>query len=160
ANGAGAASPAPAKLTDGNNHTTQYFVDLRGRLVQETDALSNVSSEQLNTAGDVLRDIDPPGRVTLNAYNNSEDLTQVTYADGSFMLYQYDPTFHEVTQAANSLGETASTAYNQTTGLPTSSTDALGNTTTYAWANGRLQSETDPLGHTTLLRYDADLRVI
>jgi RHS repeat-associated protein len=148
------------KLTDGNSHTTQDLFDLRGRRLQETDALSNNTYDQLNGAGDVVREVDPLGRVTVNTDNTAEDLTQVTRADGSFDLYQYDATFHEVTQTTNSQGETSSATYNQTTGLLSSSTDALGNTTSYVWTNGRLQSATDPLGHTTLERYDSDLRQI
>jgi RHS repeat-associated protein len=148
------------KLTDANSHTTQDLFDLRGRLTQETDALSNNTYDQRNAAGDVVREVDPLGRVTVNTYSTAEDLTQVTRADGSFDIYQYDPTFHEVTQTTNSLGETSSATYNQTTGLLSSSTDAFGNSTSYVWANGRLQSETDPLGHTTLNRYDSDLRQI
>ena len=48
--GAGLLSPPPAKVTDGNNHTTQYVLDLRGRLVQETDALSNNTYENKGDA--------------------------------------------------------------------------------------------------------------
>jgi RHS repeat-associated protein len=158
--GATTTSQAWGKLTDGNNHTSQGLFDLRGRPVQDTDALSNNSYDQRNAAGDVVREVDPLGHVTINTYSTAEDLTQVTFAAGSFDLYQYDPTFHEVTQTINSLGETSRTTYNQTTGLPSSSTDALGNTTTYVWTNGQVQSETDPLGHARLYRYDSALRPV
>jgi YD repeat-containing protein len=158
--GASLPTPPAAKITDGNNHTTLYVLDLRGRLLQQTDALSNVMSEQLNAAGDVVREIDPLGRVTVNTFNSSEDLTQVTRADGSFNIYQYDPTFNAVTQTTNSLGEKTTSVYDQTTGLMTTSADALGNSTAYVWSSGRLQSQTDPLGHLQLFRYDADLRQI
>jgi RHS repeat-associated protein len=151
--------PLPAAtLTDGNNHTSSYYFDPRGRLLQYKDALGNLRTSQLNAAGDVVRAIDALGRVTVSAYNSSEDLTQTTNADGSFTLYQYDPKFHEVTQTTDSLGNTSTAAYDQTTGLMTSSADALGNTRSYVWSNGRLQSQTDPLGHTLLYRYDTDLR--
>ena len=106
-----------AGLTDGNNHTTQYILDLRGRLLQETDALSNSTYEQLNGAGDLVREIDPLGHVTVNTYSPAEDLTQVTNADGSYTFTQYDSKFHEVTQTTNSLGEQTSSVYDQTTGL-------------------------------------------
>jgi YD repeat-containing protein len=153
-------NPAWGKLTDGNSHTTQDLFDLRGRQLQETDALSNNTYDQRNAAGDVVREVDPLGHVTVNTYSTAEDLTQVTRADGSFGIYQYDATFHEVTQTTNSLGETSSATYNQTTGLLTSSSDALGNTTTYVWSNAQLQSLTDPLGHMRLFRYDSALRPI
>ena len=38
------------------------------------------------------------------AYNSTQDLTQVAYPDGTFTTYQYELTFHQVTQIQDALG--------------------------------------------------------
>ena len=44
--------PISATIQDGNSHTTTCYLDQRGRLLELKDALSNVSINQLNSAGD------------------------------------------------------------------------------------------------------------
>ena len=115
-----------ATVTDGNNHTTDYLLDLRGRLLSQVNPAGDAQQFQLDAAGNVTLSVDGLGRPTYNSYDSSGDLTQTVLADGSFTQFQYDPKFHEVTQTTDSLGQVTSDAYNQTSGLEISSTDALG----------------------------------
>ena len=100
---------------------------------------------------------DPLGRVTTYTYQygaGDGELTQVTNPDGTTIRYQYDPTFHQVTQETDELGRVTTYTYNSQGDLITT-TDALGGVTTDAWSNGLLQSTTDPLGHTTIYQYNS-----
>jgi len=152
--------PISATIEDGNSHTSTFYLDQRGRLLEYKDALSNVSISQLNSAGDTILSVDPLGRVSTMAYDSYGDVTETVAADGSFTINTYNSTFHELADSTNSLGETTVNTYNGTTGLIASSADPLGNTTTYVWSGGLLQSTEDPLGRITLARYDADDRRI
>jgi YD repeat-containing protein len=59
-----------------------------------------------------------------------------------------DPDGHQMTTIYNSSGQ------------PTSSTDSVGNTTTYGYTGGLLASSTDPIGNTTSYVHDTAGRVI
>jgi hypothetical protein len=73
----------------------------------------------------VTEEVDPRGVPTFytyayGAYNpalhaGDGDLVQVSYADGSFEDYQYDPIFHHVTQTADALGVTETDTYDPST---------------------------------------------
>jgi YD repeat-containing protein len=102
--------------------------------------------------------VDALGVPTLHTYAGG-DLGQTAYANGLIVLDQYDPIFHHLTFESNDEGETTSNTYDPSTGDLLSSTDALGNTTVYAWSAGMLQSMTDPGGDMTRYLYDADRRL-
>jgi hypothetical protein len=125
------------------------------RLLQEVLADGISTSTYLrDAAGQVTVAVDPRGVATSytyvygpynpTLYGGAGDLIQTNYADGSFDAYQYDPTFHHVTQKADALGVTETDTYDPGTGDLVTSADAVGNTTTYAWSNGLLMSETTP----------------
>jgi RHS repeat-associated protein len=151
-------SGPPAKITDGNSHTTQYAMDLRDRLLRLTDPLGNITADEVNVAGDPIYSRDPLAKITSFGYTAAGDVSQIIYPDGSYHKYQYDLGVHEVTQDTNALGETTLYAYAQD--LLSSITDPLGDTTSFGWQTGRMISEIDPLHHTTLYHYDAHRRLI
>jgi YD repeat-containing protein len=120
-------------------------------LLQQTEPDGTASSNYLDAAGQVTLAVDAMGlptqyRYVYGAYNaqvggGDGDLVQVTQADGSSTQYQYDPTFHELTQTSQPVGailEVSSNSYDPLTGDLLSSTDAAGATTTntYYQSNG------------------------
>jgi RHS repeat-associated protein len=158
-----------ASLTDGDGHMTQYLLDPRGRLLEQIEGDGTSSTTyQRNAAGLVTQTVDPMGRTTLDSYNSAGDLLQETAPDGSWTQYQYDPTFHQVTETLNSLGEQTSNSYDPATGDLRSSTDATGATTTYTYyqtngkSNGLVYQVTTPAETgtaTTTNVYDAARRL-
>jgi RHS repeat-associated protein len=153
--------PAFATVTDGLSHTTSYELDERGRLLEEVKPDGATDSYERDQAGQVTEYMDPLGYATdyTYSYGSGEgDLVQVGYADGSFDAYQYDPTFHHVTQLSNALGVLETDTYNATGDLM-SSADAYGNTTRYTWLAGLMQTMSDPRGDTSGYVYDADRRL-
>jgi YD repeat-containing protein len=149
------ASQAVVTLTDGLNHTTSYLLDTLGRPLQTTTADGAVQSWTRNAAGDPTAYTDPLNRQTLYAYNLTADLTQITYPDGTTTNYQYELTFHQVTQVQDALGNLTKSSYDPITGDLLTQTDALNNVTAYTWANGLKQTTKDALGNVTTLQWDS-----
>jgi YD repeat-containing protein len=152
--------PAFATVRDGVSHTTSYELDERGRLLEEVKPDGATDSYDRDQAGQVTEYMDPLGYATDYTYSYSSGdggLVQVGYADGSFDAYQYDPTFHHVTQFSNALGVLETDTYNATGDLM-SSADAYGNTTRYTGLAGLMQTMSDPRGDTLGYVYDADRR--
>jgi RHS repeat-associated protein len=150
---------APAKLTDGNTHTTSYYLDLRGRELQEVLPLLETTSFQLNAAGDPLVITDPMNYLTVNTWDNFGNLTKVVNPDGGVDTYTFN-NFQEMTSSTNPVGDKFSWGFDPATGHLTSSTDGAGNTATYGWTGNVMTSMTDPNQGTTLIGYDGNLRQI
>lgn len=140
------ASPPLSAVGDGNGGTVYFHYDGMHRLTG-TDESSPSSSGPLtryqydfSSRPTTTETIDPHGHVTQYTYQygaGSGELTQVTDPNGTTIMYQYDPT-----------------------NRPTSSTDQLGNTTTYTYdAQGRMATESTP-SNTTTYGYDAQNRLI
>jgi RHS repeat-associated protein len=154
--------PGLATVTDGLLHTTSYFLDQRGRLLSQILPDGATNSNVRDAHGQLIIAVDALGVPTLYTYAygpGDGDLVQTTYANGLVVLDQYDPIFHHLTVESNDEGETTSNTYDPSTGDLLSSTDALGNTTAYAWSAGLLQSMTDPRHAMTRYLYDADRRL-
>ncbi|SPF53345.1 hypothetical protein SBA4_5580015 [Candidatus Sulfopaludibacter sp. SbA4] len=66
--------------------------------------------------------------------NTWEDLLSVTDASGASSMYTWDSNDHKI-NAADKLGHSTSATYDPASGLPTSTTDQLGNTTTYTYTS-------------------------
>lgn len=122
---------------------------------------------------------DPNGHVTTYAYDGSDRVTSVTAPDntttqiswtgdnqvasaklpsGANATYTYDAN-NNVTQITQPTGATEKAVYGNSSFpyLPSSATDAQGNTTTFAYnARGLLSSSTDALNHTSSLSYNSN----
>jgi YD repeat-containing protein len=158
-----------ASVTGGLNHTTQYLLDGRGRLLAHV--LGDGTSTYLyyrDPAGQVTVAVDPLHHATIYTYvygtynpalGGDGDLVQQTNADRSWVQYRYDPTFLHLTQQCNPLGVALTDTYDPSTGDLLTSKDGLGNTTRYAWAAGLLLSVTDPRGDVSMFLVPAGHRI-
>ena len=145
------ASQAVGGLTDALGNTTSYTLDSLGRMTQLQTADGAVQT------GRSTRPATRPSTSTSSAgrprmpTTRSQDLTQVAYPDGTFTTYQYELTFHQVTQIQDALNHHTTMAYDGTTSDLLTQKDALGNVTTMTWSNGLMQTTTDALGRVTTL---------
>jgi YD repeat-containing protein len=153
-----------ATVTDALTHTTQYLLDSRGRLLIQVLPLGETTVNVRDGAGQVIINVDPLGEITEYSYSygaGDGDLVSVTNANGAVTQYQYDPTFHHLTETIDPDSVVTSlNSYDPSTGDLLTSQDAMGNTTTYVWSSGLLQSVTDPRGFTSSYVYDSDRRQI
>lgn len=143
--------------------TTQYTYDSSNSnnyLASVTDPLGNVTQYQNNPFGDVQSVTDPNGNTLSMTYTADHQLaTQTSSSDNLQVQYTYDKDGNvtkvsETNSAGSSTYATQSSSYNNLDQLQ-SSTDALGNTTSYLYdANGRLNQVTLPDTHTLGVQYN------
>jgi len=136
----------------GNSGTHRY--DERGALVDQTNALGNATEKTYDTNFRPSTLTDPAGNATqLSWSDDGTSLIGVADAAGNTTELDYEE-FNNLTSVVDPRGQTTSFSYDGT--LLTSSTDALGNSTTYAYTpQGFLASVTDARGNTTSYTYDA-----
>jgi|GEM_PF-6334123 len=154
-------------VEDGLENTSKYILDYEGRPLEEVSPKGETASWKWNTHGQVTTYTDARGLVTSYSYDDSEkgagDLRYVANPDGSYVAYQYDPKFHEVTSeerpGPGDATETISNVYDDE-GELISSTDPMGVVTTYDWIDGLLMSSTDGRGKSTTYDYDENRRLI
>jgi YD repeat-containing protein len=151
-------SAGGAALTDARSNTTTYLLDALGRPTQVQTADGGVQSWTLNVAGNPTVYVDQLNRVTSYAFNSTQDLTGIIYADGTMSTMQYELTFHQMTQREDALGHFTTWSYSSTTSDLLTIKDALGNVTTNTWSNGMLQTVTDALGRVTTYLLDTSKR--
>jgi RHS repeat-associated protein len=155
------ASQAVAVITDALSQVTTLTLDSLGRLLQVQTPDNASQKVQLDFAGQPTVFTDALNRVTTLSYlygTNKGDLEQRTYPDGSTEQYQYEQTFHHLTQFLDTRSDSTVYSYSGTTGDLLTMKDALNYVTTYSWSNGLLQSVTDPLGHITSYQWDSTKR--
>jgi YD repeat-containing protein len=146
--------------TDGLGKPTSFTLDPSGNLVQVTSPDGTDPAWTRNSSGLATAAKDDLGKTTTMAYSSTGgDLTTVTRPDNTLLTYQYETTYHKVTQSRDSLNNVTTYAYNGSSDLVTTR-DALNKVTTVAWSNGLKQSVTDPLGHTTTYLYDTRRNLI
>jgi RHS repeat-associated protein len=157
-----------ATIEDGLGNTTTYVLDTDGRLLKETSPDGTSQTWQLDAHGQVVNYTDNLDNVTKYTYDYSKDgdgdLTSVKNPDGTIDSFQYDSKFHEVTleetPGPDGTEEATTDTYDPDTGELLTSTDALGNATSYSWSGGLLTSTTDGRGNTTTYDYDAHKRLV
>src|SRR5207249_1624347 len=92
----------------------------------------------LDSAGQVTVSSDPLSRVTSFTYSYGSgkgDLTQIQHPDGSLETFQYDGTFHKLTQQQDTLNHYFTYTYSGTGDLLTIK-NPLGQVTTATWSAG------------------------
>ena len=161
-------SPAAATLlaesaadaTDPNGNLSQMRPDWYGlgTTGQTTDALGNVTTNDISTNGLATTTIDNLNRITQYQYDSLGNTTQAAYADGTSDQYTYNSDSEALTHTDPN-GDTTSYTYDSH-GNNTVVQDALHNLTTMTYtSNGRLQTRTDADNHTTTYQYDSQDRL-
>jgi RHS repeat-associated protein len=147
-----------AKVTDPDGHTTAWQLDAQGRPVSRRAPDGGTTTWTLSN-GYVATQTDPLNRTTTYARDAQGYPTLVTLRDGSTQASQYQSAYHALTTYTDERSNTTTYAYDGTNGHLLSQTNALAQTTSYAYtAGGLLQAVTDPLGHATSYAYDASRR--
>ena len=176
-NGALLAETRTRTLPGGGNEAlvTTYTYDALGRVETMTNAEGGVTRLDYNALGQVIRQIDPAGRVTQFAYDSRGHQTSITFPDattetatyddegrlisqtdraGRVTAFTFDATGRMLTRTAPDGSVTMNTY--DAAGQLIAATDARGGVTGYAYdAAGRRTSVTDPLGNTFAFTYDA-----
>jgi len=156
------ANKGVAVITDALNQLATYTMDSLGRPTKVQTPDGAVRAWQLDQAGQPVNYTDPISRVTSYQYqygSGAGDLKQLTHADGSAEQFQYDGTFHKLTQHQDTLHHLTTMTIDSSTGDLLTIQNALNQVTTQTWSSGLLQTVTDPLGHTSTFQYDANRRL-
>jgi RHS repeat-associated protein len=146
--------------TDADGHTTTNTYDVLNRKITQIDALGDTTTYDYANTG---------GLPCCGATGGSALVTEMIDADGKITYYNYDELNRLVQTIRKSGGVTdvvtfsdavTSTVYDADNNV-IASTDANGNTTTYAYdALDRRVSVVDPAGDTTTTFYDSVGNVI
>jgi RHS repeat-associated protein len=150
-------------MTDPRGGVTTNVYDTSGRVTKQTDPAGLVTSfaysgANYSATGGTTTITDPHGNVETQQYVNGE-LMSLTKGSGSqnasTWSYAYDPATLGQTSVTDPDGHTASATFDSNGNLLTS-TDALGNTTTYTYnAFDEPLTVTDPMGIETSYGYDS-----
>ncbi len=146
-------------ITDPIGRTVTYAYDASGRLASVTDPAGGVTSYTYDSQGRMLNISDPRGITYLtNTYDANGRVRQQTQADGGVWQFAYTVTAGVVTQTVVTDPRGNPTTYRfNGQGYPLSTTDALGQSTTFTRdpSTNLLLTTTDPLGRVTRFTYDA-----
>ncbi len=146
--------------TNAEGAVTSSVRDYAGRVLTNINALGFTNSFAYNTAGFVLTNTDALGRSMIYTRTSSNLVTRIDHADGSFETWDYNQYGQVLTNQLRNGGTVTMVYYasGQSGGLPgdlKTTTDALGNTSTYTWNSaGLMAGMIDPRGNTNSLAYD------
>lgn len=169
-------------VTDRLNHATTYAYNSLGQLVSVTDPLGTVTSLEYDVNHRLVRTsiagvttgsftYDSFGRVRTNTgragvtltidYNSLDDVTRITYPDGTFVAISYSAVIpHLIVAETDRAGKTTTYDYDKLNRL-VGITRPDGSTILYDRdVNGNVTTLTDPNGNTTHIDYDLDNRPI
>ncbi len=140
-----------SSLTDVLGNTSTFEYDARGNLLTKIDPLGNVTRRTFDGESNMLTEIDPLGRTTTLTYSDRGDALTRTDPLGNTSISTYQVFTYGTTNLAVGRGEAAAPFTRVKT-----STDALGNTTSYEYEEnrGELLSTTNSAGGVTNLEYD------
>ncbi|WP_378127228.1 RHS repeat-associated core domain-containing protein [Cohnella boryungensis] len=136
-----------------------YEYDGLGQLVKETDALGNITLYAYDVKGHLISQIDANGNTTVYNYNPDGTLKSVTYADGGASSFGYDKLGRK-TVDTDQRGHTTTYSYNGL-GKQRTVTDPYGNTLEFKTdLAGNPISQKDKRGSVKLFKYDANNRLV
>lgn len=151
-----------ATTTEPNGAIITYTRDYAGRILTQTDSLGNTKSFTYNVAGFELTRTDERNNTITTTRDNVNRPLRVDYPDGTYEAWSYNTQGQKLTHRARNGGTDSFAYYNgiepggQLSDLKTS-TDALGNITTFTYAASGLRSTVkDPANH--IISYDYDWR--
>ncbi len=147
------------KMTDGNNHSTEYTYDKAGNMLSLTDPLGATERFTYEPLfNQVITYADKNGNSYIFGYDAHGSLTSLSGPLGYSQKNTYDAHGWPLT-STDANGNVTTTTYN-VDGTKASVMDAAGNTTRYEYDKyENIISVTDPLGRSTKYAYDAMGRV-
>jgi len=128
--------------------------DDAGRLIRVTDAFGKIL--ELTHNADTRQEVttDRLGNVTVNEYDAFGNIVKVTNAKGDVVTRSYDASNNLISET-NAEGKTSRYTYDAA-GNRLTSTDVLGNVTRFTYnSRNQVLTVTDPLGNQTVKTYDA-----
>lgn len=146
------------KTTDANNVSRSQSRDARGLVTSSIDGEGNTTSFTYDANGNTLTVTEPNSTVTTNTYDAEDRLLAASEtgatATRSRQIVSRDKVGNP-TEVKDYNGNSTTTTYNALN-LPTSTTDALGKTTTSGYfKTGKIKSVNDRRGNSTTYEYDA-----
>ena len=147
-------------ITDPMGAKTSFTYDPMHNILSGTDALGNTLTYAYDGSYNKISETDALGRTTSYAYDSRNRLIRMTDAKGQSVSYTLDARGNQIA-TADRRGNAVQTEYDKVTGLPVSSTDALGYQTSCQYdKNGRILSKKNPDGSTKTFQYDLNGRLI
>lgn len=147
-------------VTDADSNTTTYVRDYAGRILEQIDPLGNTNRYAYNDEGFLLTETDPLDRTTAYTRDVNNLPVRIDYPDGSYEEWSYNEFLQPLTNRLRN-GGIATFAYygtNETGGTLgdlKSTTDPMGNVTTYTWTPaGHRASITDARSNVTAFASD------
>jgi RHS repeat-associated protein len=158
---AGFVADATAVMVSPLGHADSWTLDGSGLSLVHTRADLRSETWQRDEHGQVSVYTDFLGYSTDYHYdystNGKGDLLEVDDPDGGVVHYNYEHTFHHVTQTTDQDGRVTDNSYDPATGDLLSTTVAPGTdaeaTTSWVWQDGLVVSTTDAAGDTTDYHY-------
>jgi len=145
-------------VTDPLGRTVRYTYDAPGRLETVVDAAGGVTRYAYDAQHRIVSITDPRGITYLtNEYDAQGRVVRQTQADGGVFTFAYVTAGDTITETTVTDPRGNATTHRfSSAGFPLSTTDALGQTTTFEYATGSnlLLATADPLGRTTRFSYD------
>lgn len=163
-------------------HSTTYVYDENGRVTQEVNPLGEVTKRSYDAYGNELTRENGEGELWKYEYDAAGNRTRETNPLGQITRWTYDSRGQVLTQTDASGAVMSNNVYNARNGQLTSSTDALGRKTAFAYAadgtvselrqpdgavttyvhdkRGNKTRETDPGGAVTVFTHDDGGRVL
>jgi len=139
---------------DAFGNTINYANDPNTRQETVTDRLGNVTVNEYDASGNIVKVTDAAGGVTTRTYDSRNNLLSETNPLGQTRSYAYDANDNRLTEA-DPLGNTTSYTYNSRNQVLTV-IDPLGRVTTNAYdGNGNLTTTKDGAGNTTSYAYNS-----
>ena len=158
---------------DGNENRTVYTYDDQFRTTSVLHAYGT-KEKKVYDENRLVQEIDEMGHAVSYAYDADGNITKETLYDGTARTYMYDGKQHLLSESdyggtkteysydkagnlttVKKAGKEVESCTYDSRGRITSRTDALGNTTRYAYEGAWLKSITDPLGSRTSFTYNA-----
>ena len=141
-------------ITDANGHTFVHNIyDIEGRVVEQRDALNNLTVFNYDPANQLTTVTDPRPFSTIYEYDSAYRLISETDPLGFTETYNFDANNNQ-TGVTDKLEHPTNYTYDDHGNILTI-TAPLGRTSTYTYDDhNNILSETDPLTHTTSYTYD------
>lgn len=140
-------------VRDRNGNATLYIYDDRGNVISETNALGETITRTYD-GDNLITQTNPLGQTTSFTYDAQDNQISETDALGNTTTSSYDSGNRLLTLIGPDGTLQVTNQYNAF-GLPTSVSDALGNTTQFTYNEfGDLLSITDALGQVTTSTYN------